>query len=294
MALIIVGGGGYWYTNSLLASKDLEAQNAANSDALAAVPSGELEKIKEEGKTVMGTSVQRRDIVAHHFGAGEKEVVFVGGIHGGYSWNTSQLAFELMDHLQKNPAAIPAGVKVTVIPVMNPDGLHMVVGTTSAFSKADVSSSQTTRIAGRFNGNNVDLNRNFDCDWKESGTWQNKKVSGGASAFSEPESQAFRNYIESHTPAAVVVFYSAAGGVFPSRCGDTVSSETLILTDAYAKASGYKAFADFDFYEITGDMPNWLAKKGIPAISVLLTSHDDIEWAKNQEGIEAVLSRIAR
>jgi len=72
-----------------------------------------------------------------------------------------------------------------------------------------------------------------------------------------------------------------------------VLPETRVITNAYADASGYAAYEDFDFYEITGDAINWLAKKNIPAISVLLTTHEDVEWNKNRAGIEALLEYYA-
>ncbi len=255
---------------------------------------GETPVVEDKEKTVIGKSDEGRDIVAYHFGTGDKEILFVGGIHGGYSWNTVLVARETMEYLKANPTAVPANVKVTVIPVLNPDGLLKVVGTsTSSFAKADVSTSQATQVSGRFNANTVDLNRNFDCDWQANGTWQNRTVSGGSAAFSEPESQAIKNYIEANEPDAVIVWYSAAGGVFASSCHDGVLPETLTLTNLYAKASGYKEYRDFDFYEITGDMVNWFAKEGIPAISVLLTTHTDTDWSKNKAGIDAVLKHYA-
>jgi hypothetical protein len=148
-------------------------------------------------------------------------------------------------------------------------------------------------IPGRFNDNNVDLNRNFDCDWRASGTWQNRTVSGGSKAFSEPESQALRNYVNASTPTAVVVWYSAAGGVYSSNCYNGVLPETKTITNLYATASGYPPHETFDYYEITGDAVNWLAKMNIPAISVLLTTHEDMEWEKNKKGIEALLIHYA-
>jgi hypothetical protein len=52
-------------------------------------------------------------------------------------------------------------------------------------------------VSGRYNGNTVDLNRNFDCDWQASGVWQSTQVSGGSKAFSEPEpSLAIKTYVE--------------------------------------------------------------------------------------------------
>ena len=245
----------------------------------------------DETKTIIGSSVEDRDITAYHYGTGDKEILFIGGIHAGYSWNTVLVAYELMDYLEENPEAIPESVKVTVIPALNPDGLYKVVGTEGRFDASDVPVSEALTIPGRFNANEVDLNRNFDCEWKAEGTWQNRTVDGGSKAFSEPESLAIRNYATQNEPEAVIVWYSAAGGVFSSSCHNGVSEATKNLTNLYANASGYKAYQEFNFYEITGDMVNWIASQDIPAISVLLTNHKDIEWTKNKAGIDAVLKQ---
>jgi len=245
-------------------------------------------------KTVMGYSVENRNILAYHYGTGSKEIVFVGGIHGGYEWNTTLLAYELMDYLTANPDAIPENIRITIIPVLNPDGLYKVTGKEGRFEKTDVSSSRETVIAGRYNANNVDLGRNFDCDWQTKGVWQKTTVSGGTAVFSEPESIAFKNYIETQNPTASVVWYSSAGGVFSSSCGSPVSVKTKALTDLYAKASGYKAYSTFDFYKTSGDLVNWLAKKNIPAISVLLTTHENTEFSKNLAGMKAVLVEYSK
>ena len=119
---------------------------------------------EEKGETVIGESVGGRAITAYHYGSGATEILFVGDIHGGYTWNTALLAYETMDYFSAHPEAIPANLTVTVIPVLNPDGLFQVVGTSTAnFTQADVASGQAAQIAGRWNANKVDLNRNFDC-----------------------------------------------------------------------------------------------------------------------------------
>jgi hypothetical protein len=245
------------------------------------------------GTATIGTSVEGRSITAHTYGNGDTQLLFVGGIHGGYEWNTVLVAYELMDYLDTNPEVVPENVKVTVIPVLNPDGLNKTVGTDGRFALTDVPQVEGATVAGRFNANGVDLNRNFDCDWESTGMWRNTPVDAGSAAFSEPESTALKNYIESRRPAAVVVWYSAAGGVFASSCHSGVLTETRALTNLYASASGYPAYEEFDFYEITGDMVNWLAKEEIPAISVLLTTHTNVEWDKNKAGIDALLQRYA-
>lgn len=245
------------------------------------------------GESVIGTSVSGNNIVAYHFGSGERELLFIGGIHGGYSWNTALLNFELLNWFEANENKIPDDVMVTIIPVLNPDGLKETTGKAGKFSAGDVKDSETDRVAARFNTHDVDLNRNFDCEWQPVGTWQNKNVSGGSAAFSEPETGALKAYVETYRPTAVIAWYSAAGGVYSSNCKNGVLPETTTLTNLFAKAAGYTAHETFNYYEITGDMVNWFAKLEIPAISVLLTNHTDTELNKNIAGVEAVLKYYA-
>ncbi len=292
LAAAVLAIGAYFYLTPRQAAPP--QPDTASENSLAGTTATNTQPVADSTKTVIGTSVKGNEIVAYHFGEGSKNVLFVGGIHGGYEWNTALLAYEIMDELKKNPNIIPTGVRVTIIPVLNPDGLAIVAGTSSRFAASDVSTSKSVQVSGRFNANTVDLNRNFDCDWKEAGTWQNTRVSGGKSAFSEPESIAMKSYIESLKPDAVVVWYSAAGGVYSSSCHDGVLPQTSALTALYAKAASYPAHEVFNYYDITGDMVNWLAKIKIPAISVLLTNHTDIELSKNRAGVQAVLEYISK
>lgn len=289
--LVIGAAGAFFLMNQTPPSGQVNnaSNNASSSDS--AVP--DQAGVPLATSTVLGTSVEGRAITAYHYGTGAKEILFVGGIHGGYEWNTVLLAFEAMDYLAANPTAIPDGVRVTVVPVMNPDGLHKIVGTDGRFNAADVKKTLAQTVPGRFNKNNVDLGRNFDCEWKSVSKWQSNDVSGGTAAFSESESLAIKSYVESHAIATAIVWYSAAGGVFSSSCSGEVSAATKALTQTYARASGYPAHESFDFYEISGDIVNWFAKQNIPAISVLLTNHTDPEWTKNRAGVDAVLSAYA-
>ncbi len=268
------------------ASTTTEQTNATTTENLPPI---------DETKTIIGSSVEGKQITAYHYGSGDTELLFIGGIHGGYSWNTALVAYELMDYLEKNPNAVPASIKVTVIPVLNPDGLSKVVSPVdSLFTTPSISRDSALLTSARFNANEVDLNRNFDCEWQKTGTWRNTPVSGGTSPFSEPESIAIRDYVASNPPTAVVVWYSAAGGVYASSCNNGVSESTQSITNIYAQASKYPAYKEFDFYAITGDMVNWFARINVPAISVLLTNHTDTEWTKNKAGIEALLNYFAQ
>lgn len=244
-------------------------------------------------ETVIGTSAGGEAITAYHFGTGEKEILLIGGIHGGYSWGTALLAHTFIDYFKDNPGTVPENVTVTIIPAFNADGLMATVKTTGLFNEAAVPKDEAARTAGRFNENEVDLNRNFDCEWKASGQWQSRAVSGGTRAFSEPEAAALRDYVTTKKPHVAIGWYSAAGGVYAASCGEAVSKDTRLLMNLFAKASGYQAYETFDYYEVTGDMMNWLAKEDVPAISVLLTNHNNIEWEKNRAGVEAVIKDVA-
>lgn len=284
LAIIVIGFGVYFF----IKNPSNNAGPTPNQAATSTIQQGDTQNKESE---VIGKSVEGRDIVAYHFGLGTTtETLFVGGIHGGYEWNTALVAYKLVDYLKANLEVIPANLKITIIPVLNPDGLAKIVAsTTASFSPPEISPDSPLLASARFNGHNVDLNRNFDCDWQTSAKWQNKTVSGGTAVFSEPESQAIKNYVEANKPTAVIVWYSAAGGVYASNCHNGVSSETNVITKKFASASGYPAYESFDFYATTGDMTNWLAKINIPAISVLLSNHTDTEWTKNLAGVETLL-----
>jgi murein tripeptide amidase MpaA len=73
--------------------------------------------------TVIGRSVEGRAIDAYTYGTGKDRFLFVGGIHGGYEWNSVLLAYTFMDYLEANPDVIPSTASVTVVPSANPDGV---------------------------------------------------------------------------------------------------------------------------------------------------------------------------
>ncbi|AKM84371.1 TPA: hypothetical protein DCZ46_03420 [Candidatus Campbellbacteria bacterium] len=295
VVIILLGVGAYFMFPNLFSTVISIDNKNENNDNIATSTDDDTSTLTDQNEveSILGKSYGGRDIPVYQFGNGDTKILFVGGVHGGYAWNTSLLAQEMISYLKESPEIIPKNVTVTIVPILNPDGLDKIIKQPSLSSLSNNPPQLANTIEGRFNGNNVDLNRNFDCDWKANATWQNRTVSGGDEVFSEPESQAIKNYIERENPTAVVVWYSAAGGVFSSSCHNGILEETRKLTNTYGKASGYPTYDEFVSYEVTGDMVNWLAKEGIPAISVLLTNHNDIEWTKNKAGIEAILNYYA-
>jgi predicted deacylase len=266
----------------------LPAEPAPETGPPPDAPTGEQAEPTASNRRVIGRSVKGRDIEAYAYGAGAKHLVFVGGIHGGYEWNSVVLAYQFMDYLQANPNAIPANLKVTVIPSANPDGVFEVIGKEGRFAAADVPGNPLPAGTGRFNANGVDLNRNFACRWQPQSTWRGQPVSAGSAPFSEPEAAAIGDFAVQQKPDAVVFWHSQASAVYASECGAGILPVTRDIMNAYARASGYRAVESFDAYPVTGDSESWLASMGIPAITVELRTHETVEWEKNLAGARAL------
>ncbi len=243
---------------------------------------------------VLGISVGGRKIESFTYGTGTTHVAFVGGIHGGYEWNSVLLAYQFMDYLAKYPSVVPENLRITIIPNANPDAVFKVTGTEGRFEIADVSTNADLLKSARFNAHEVDLNRNFDCNWKPESTWQSKTVSAGTAAFSEPESQAIKNFALKNSPSAVVFWHSQANTVYASECNDGILPVTLDIMNSYAAAAGYQTSQVFDSYAITGDAEGWLASIKIPAITVELKTHESVEFDQNLAGIKAVLNYFSK
>lgn len=238
-------------------------------------------------QTTIGFSSGGRPLISYQFGSGPDPIVFIGGIHGGYEWNTITLAYRVIDYFTAQPDAIPDSVTLYIIPSANPDGQFYATGQTGPFTAADV---QDDGLNGRFNSNNVDLNRNWACKWAQTALWRDQTISGGTTVFSEPETIALRDFLVDLAPKAVIFWHSAANGVFPGGCHN-LYRPAYTLAQIYGLAAGYPVYESFTSYEVTGDATDWLGLQGIPAISVELLNHTDDDWTKNLAGVTAVLSR---
>ncbi|MBK8020227.1 MAG: succinylglutamate desuccinylase/aspartoacylase family protein [Chloroflexi bacterium] len=225
--------------------------------------------------TIIGQSAGGRPIEAWAFGSGERALILVGGIHGGWERNTVALLEQLIAHFEDAPSDLEPGIRLILIPVANPDGLAL--GRTAA---------------GRFNANGVDLNRNWSCEWSREAYWRRETVNPGTRAFSEPETQAIANFILAERPNAVLFYHSAADGVFAGNCGGDHGS--LAVAALYAEAAGYSCCDGFSAYPVTGTAPTWADGERIPAADVELTQSDQPEFERNLRAIIALQSWLVR
>ena len=252
---------------------------------MAARPTPTLIQIEERE---IGRSVNGLPITAHTVGTGEPVIALVGGIHGGYEWNTILLSYALLDHYRAQPSE---DVTLIVIPSGNPDGQRLITGSDERFRMADVTMEDTA--PGRFNGNGVDLNRNWACEWQPEARWRDRTVSGGTAAFSEPEAIALRDYLAAIRPNVTIFYHSAANGVFTGQCGDEQADETLRLSTLYADAAGYPLYSEWSAYPITGDASDYLNTLGLASFTVELVNQIDLDFDKNIAGVEAIIETVS-
>ncbi|MGD2251599.1 MAG: M14 family metallopeptidase [Anaerolineales bacterium] len=225
-----------------------------------------------EGPFTIGTSVLGRPLEAYRIGKGPIARAIIGGIHGGYEWNTTVLVNQLIEYFWASPELVPSEVTLYLIPCANPDG----------------AAAGTDRVHGRMNANGVDLNRNWDYEWQSVASHGPWPVSGGTAPFSEPETAALRDFILSRGIQAAIFYHSALSAVFSGAGKETTKTEELALL--MVQYTGYRYMPNGIPGQITtGDAIDWLTSIGITAVEIELTTHEDIDWSRNLQAMLAFL-----
>lgn len=255
------------------ATPTLEPATATATAEPSATPTmGPLEVV--EGN--IGRSANGAELLNFQLGTGTRDVIIIGGLHAGFAPSTVEMSSRLVTHFANNPMDLPPTLRLHIIPNANPDS-------------ADAPGEKD----GRLNGNGVDLNRNFGCNWAPTATWLSESVDPGSGPFSEPETEALRDYILGVGPVLVIYYEARAtnGIVAAGNCGgDTAGSGTLVA--AYAAGSGYDIHS---FTNLTGDSADWTVSQGIASLSILVKEYATLsssDWQDNLDGLLAVFKRI--
>ncbi|MBI5564739.1 MAG: hypothetical protein HY870_07590 [Chloroflexi bacterium] len=225
-----------------------------------------------DGPLTYGRSFEGRPLRAYRLGSGPVARAVIGGLHGGYEWNTTDLMSHTLEHFTTSPELISDEVTLYVIPLANPDG----------------TAAGTDRVYGRMNGNGVDLNRNWGYQWQMTATHGARPVFAGTAPFSEPETRALRDFIEERQISAAI-FYHSAGAVIYSGAGIT-TSQTVELAQFMAQHTGYRYAPEGVPGQITtGDAIDYLTTVGVTAIEIELTTHTALDWERNLKALLAFL-----
>jgi hypothetical protein len=215
-----------------------------------------------ETRTI-GTSGSGRDIAVVRYGDGEKVIVLIGGIHAGRAPASVATAAQAIAYYPANPSDLPASVSLYIIENMNPDG------------------------QGSFNGNGVNLNRNFDC------RWSGAQPSYGAAPRSEPEAAAIGEFLLAVKPTAVIILDNDSSIPRMAIAGlcEGPSAVSADLARTFALAAGYTAneSGTASGTSFTGDLSDWLDSQGIPAIYISLPTAQQADWTAVKNGLQAVM-----
>jgi hypothetical protein len=227
-------------------------------------------------RILIGQSVENRPIVIYRFGNGDHGRMIVAGIHGGSEANTIALANKLTQYLQLNPDRVPADISLYILPSLNPDG--EALGDTPH---------------GRFNANGVDLNRNFEknwkSDWKGSQCVSSDPRTAGKAPNSEPEIVALMKFMLQHKVEVLVDYHSAGLGILPA--GQPADPGSVKLAEAIAAVTPYDYPPVKTDCEYTGTLVDWAVSQGtLAAVDLELNSPDDPEYEANLKVLDLLLT----
>ncbi len=227
--------------------------------------------------TVIGFSASGRPIEVYTFGQGEKQVMIVAGIHGGYEWNTIALADQLITYINDHPEAVSSDVTLYILRDLNPDG-----------------DARSHDADGRVNSRGVDLNRNFPVNWSaawdRSGCYDTTPTTSGTAPASEPETRILMRFITLHKLKALISYHSAALGIFPG--GDPWDEASKRLAQAIGKVTTYPYPPIETGCVYTGTLADYAVSQGIAAVDMELTNHSDTDFNMNLKVLNVLVNFI--
>ncbi|MBC7545924.1 MAG: zinc carboxypeptidase [Candidatus Sericytochromatia bacterium] len=207
-----------------------------------------------------------RDIWALHFSKGQgKPIVTFAGCHHAREIATPEMVLKMAEHLVENygkDAEVTADVDnrdIWIVPLVNPDGHVLAVAGKDQRKNANVKTGGKSRIG-------VDLNRNYATAWGTVGDSANPEsdVFRGASAFSEPETQAVRDLLTKHPPVIYLTYHAYSNAVmWPWDHKNAAPPEPKLaaLGNQLGKLSGYEPYQGAEMYLNGGDDVDWVYDK---------------------------------
>ncbi len=166
--------------------------------------------------------------------------------------------------------------EIYIIPLVNPDGAEYDHATGAyAWQRKNMRQNEDGSLG-------VDLNRNYGYHWGEGGasTDPGSDIYRGPAPFSEPETRAVRDFINSHPNLKVLVSYHTFSELILYPWGYTSEpiedSKALLAYKAMAQKmaewTGYTPMQSSDLYVASGDTCDWAwGEKGIFSFTFELT-----------------------
>ncbi|MFA5047672.1 MAG: M14 family zinc carboxypeptidase [Patescibacteria group bacterium] len=229
-------------------------------------------------KLSFGSSVKNKNIDCYSVGQGEKKIIFVGCMHGN-EVGTAKLMNKLINFLSEQKSY--SAFTFYIVPILNPDGLDV------AAKNPDYA--HGGRI-GRFNANDVDLNRNFATqDWQKESDWsygknysQKDKVFCGESAGSEPEVKSLCSFIKDNDVKVLFSFHNAGRDIMGNN--NALSQELIKI---YSEKTGFGLVSEGEWQKMTqtGTAKKWCDENNIVYVEVEGSNRWGSDWHRQKEAI---------
>lgn len=225
----------------------------------------QLAKLKDIGDTWEKANNQaNRDLWALQItGPGEATqkpgILFLGN-HHARELVTVEIPLLLIRHLLENYGKDPQITElinnrdIWILPMVNPDG-HILAEQGQNWRKNTNSSFQR--------GRGVDLNRNYGYKWNTGGSSSSptSDTFHGGAPFSEPETQAIRDFVRSRPNLKIMMSYHSFSNLILWPWGYTtnrVPDKRLIdIGNELGRLTGYKPQQAADLYVASGITDDW-------------------------------------
>jgi len=222
-----------------------------------------------------------RDMWSFEIGSPETPTIYIGAAVHGWEWENAYGLLRFAELISAQPTL--DGIDTSpfhfrIMPVQNPYGFDQFT---------------------RQNAHGVDLNRNFDCVWKELPVVQDVAVPWdynhkGTRPASEPETQIIQGIFDKHQPVSVVDFHTADYIMLRAHRGDTALMDAIHgeiktrLKDRFLTQKPYGgAYQQVNMERTQAAPPNpylicYAAEHGTPASFL-------IEMSGNRDDIHALV-----
>jgi len=238
----------------------------------------EITKLTQENPTLVQMSsiaktIEGRDLWALRIGVDQSHahqkpaVIYMGGHHAREHLSVEMplmLAQYLIREFKNNNPRIVALLNsrdIHIIPTVNPDGME--------FDITDGKYKMWRKNRARNNDGTfgVDLNRNYGYQWGTGGSSNNpsSETYKGPQPFSEAETQAIKNYIDTHTNITVLLSFHTYSQLILYPWGHKYDGLEIskdkqvheVMAKKMAEWNGYQPQQSSELYIASGDTTDW-------------------------------------
>jgi predicted deacylase len=249
-----------------------------------------VEKIPQIPKEIhsikIGESVNGKNIWAYKIGEGQIKFAFGGGIHGN-EVGTVKFIKQLVNFIYLNKDNYK-DFTFYFIPIINPDGYEIGIANPDYFHGGNI---------GRFNANNVDLNKNFPTKsfnkysvWSRGDSYtESKKVYCGEYGGSEPENNALTRFLLDNKVQIFFNYHSSGGDVQANQIPLSVE-----LNKIYSQACKFGNWPEEEWKKLgqTGTAKEWCEENNIAFSEIENTGRWGSDWERQKPAIVAILKYL--